>query len=440
MDRTIMLIFLISIGLILFLILIAFLIEKEKLAIKRMVQINSLYVCMLVFFILLNISLHFLFWPSFVLTVFLLFIYFIPFKFNSIQLKIDKNKIDERTTIFSRMFELKNESSHKTTFYKEYPELRLVDDELRSLPGILSPKASYFDAFHFEKAESYNQELAQLFPDITGNFNPIQSKESVSEIEKEICKIAAELGAVNVGFTQLHDHHFYSKMGRGDRYGKPIVSNHKFAVAITVEMDKMAVDKAPFAPVIAESCRQYLNSAKVAIGIAKLIRKKGYEATAHIDANYEVICPLVARDAGLGDIGRMGLLITPKLGPRVRIAVITTTLELKPSAKNYSNSVQYFCRICKKCAKACPSKAIQFENLVRDGKVRYKINHENCYGFWAKIGTDCARCMSVCPYSHPNNFLHKLVRIGINRNPFFAHLALYADHLFYGEIPKIQGR
>ena len=47
-------------------------------------------------------------------------------------------------------------------------------------------------------------------------------------------------------------------------------------------------------------------------------------ARAHIDGNYQVIAPLVARDAGLGTIGRMGLLMTPELGPRVRLAVVTT--------------------------------------------------------------------------------------------------------------------
>ncbi|MFQ6103859.1 MAG: hypothetical protein ACE5OP_06150 [Candidatus Glassbacteria bacterium] len=52
------------------------------------------------------------------------------------------------------------------------------------------------------------------------------------------------------------------------------------------------------------------------------IRNLGYPARTHIDGNYRVVCPLVARDAGIGEIGRMGLLMTPRLGPRVRIAVV----------------------------------------------------------------------------------------------------------------------
>lgn len=64
--------------------------------------------------------------------------------------------------------------------------------------------------------------------------------------------------------------------------------------------------------------------------LAEFMRSIGYPARAHIDGSYRVVCPLVARDAGLGEIGRMGLLMTPELGPRVRIAVVTTDLPLVP--------------------------------------------------------------------------------------------------------------
>lgn len=94
--------------------------------------------------------------------------------------------------------------------------------------------------------------------------------------------------------------------------------------------------------------------------MATFIRNLGYEARAHIDGNYEVVCPLVARDAGLGELGRMGLLMTPRLGPRVRISVVTTNLPLVTDEPLNDYSVTDFCTICKKCADACPSQAISF--------------------------------------------------------------------------------
>lgn len=429
------------IGLVLIILLVIsaqFQLEKERYALKQTLKLVLVFSFFVVLLLVFDIGLLWFAALWIGIGVILVGVFLYPISYEAIALKLDENKVDERTTIFSRMFELQKQSIHKTQFYKEYPQFEQIDNDMRAMPGLLSTKSQFYDKYYYTKAENYNNELVKLFPKITGPFNPDCTLDALGNIENEIHKVGKQLGAVAIGFTKLEDYHFYSKKGRGSRYNEPIRSNHEYAIAIAVEMDKDAVDHAPYAPVIAESCRQYLNGAKVAIGIAELLREKGYEATAHIDANYELICPLVARDAGLGDIGRMGLLMTPKLGPRVRLAVVSTTLTLTPSVKKYSNSIQYFCRICKKCAHACPSKAIQKNDVVCNGEVRYKINHEKCYSLWAKFGTDCARCMSVCPYSHPNNWFHNIVRMGINKNPIIARLALYADHYFYGKVPKIK--
>ena len=92
-----------------------------------------------------------------------------------------------------------------------------------------------------------------------------------------------------------------------------------------------------------------------------MIRSLGYPARAHIDANYRVVCPLVARDAGLGEIGRMGLLMTPGPGPRVRLAVVTTDVPLVSDERLRDDSMIDFCTRCKKCAEVCQPDAISFD-------------------------------------------------------------------------------
>jgi reductive dehalogenase len=201
-------------------------------------------------------------------------------------------------------------------------------------------------------------------------------------------------------------------------------------------MDKEMIDLAPEGPSIMESSAIYLNSGVMAVNVAAFIRNLGHAARAHIDGNYEIICSLVARDAGLGEIGRMGILMTPKLGPRVRIAVITTDLPLEVSKEVQSSEIVDFCRLCKKCAKNCPTQAIP--NGDRDagsGSLRWKINSDACFSFWCANGTDCAQCIKVCPYSHPNNALHNLIRWGIKNNFLFRRLASHLDDFFYGKRP-----
>lgn len=186
-----------------------------------------------------------------------------------------------------------------------------------------------------------------------------------------------------------------------------------------------------------ESARQYLNAGVIAVNLAELVRRLGYRARAHIDGNYRVICPLVARDAGLGELGRMGLLMTPKLGPRVRIAVVTLDIPLVPDEPFSDSTTLDFCLQCRKCAESCPSRALPFGDPEEDekGALRWKIDAEACFTLWAKLGTDCARCMAVCPYSHPDNLLHNGIRWGIRRNVLFRRGAVYMDDLVYGRRP-----
>jgi reductive dehalogenase len=202
-------------------------------------------------------------------------------------------------------------------------------------------------------------------------------------------------------------------------------------------MDYRMTRQGPGAGTVMETAKQYLRAAEIAVQIAEFIRQLGYSARAHISSHYEVICPLVARDAGLGEIGRMGLLMTPQLGPRVRLSVVTTELPLTPDVRSFDSTMIEFCNNCRKCTVVCPSQSIpRGDREEEDGALRWKINAETCFTYWCKVGTDCGRCLAVCPYSHPDNALHNLVRFLIRQSGVFRRIAPLLDDLLYGRKPK----
>jgi len=257
-----------------------------------------------------------------------------------------------------------------------------------------------------------------------------------AEVSNYIKNWSLKLGARNVGITKLKEYHLYSHIGRGESYGKPITLKHKYAIVFIVEMDKFMLGCAPAGPIVMESAQQYLSAGIIATQIAAFIRNIGYPARAHIDGNYHVLCPLVAMDAGLGEIGRIGLLITPDLGPRVRISVVTTDLTLITDKRNFDNTVIDFCTNCKKCANICPGKAIPFnEREEIDGVKRWQINSEACFTYWCTTGTDCGQCIRVCPYSHPDSFFHNLVRYYVRNSSIFRKIAAPIDDFLYGRKP-----
>ncbi|MCK5077826.1 MAG: reductive dehalogenase [Calditrichia bacterium] len=416
------------------------LVEKEKYAAKKYISLAVIVPLPFLMLSLLQFPMQkeillLLIISTFIFSIILI----IPLKNKSAIIPgLPNSQIDERDIMFSRKLLSPGEKNYKE-YYSQNPENEKLDNEFRKEPGLLSKKASMYNPLSFASADASFFATEAFKNAVDGEISPDKIEIPPQKITDYLKNWANKLGAKETGITELKDYHLYSKGGRAHNYGEQITSKHKYAIAFTVEMDKQMLACAPAGPTVMESAQQYLNAGAIAVQIAAFIRNLGYSARAHIDGSYQVVCPLVARDAGLGEIGRMGLLMTPKLGPRVRIAVITTDLPLIINKYNQENSVLDFCTICKKCADVCPSQAISFNNMEEiNGVKRWQINQESCYTFWTKIGTDCGKCVSVCPYSHPDNLMHNLVRAGLENSFIFRRFALKMDDVLYGRKPAAQ--
>jgi Pyruvate/2-oxoacid:ferredoxin oxidoreductase delta subunit len=348
-----------------------------------------------------------------------------------------KERFDERRTVFARNG-LVPGSERFRSYYEQHPGDLAKDNAWRENPGLLSPQAAFAEPFSFAVTNASFMTLATLGPIADG---PVASKnepitsQAVSHYVKYLAKF---FGALNAGICELKKEYIYTHVGRGAGiHGEPITLEHKYAIAMTFEMDHALIGANPRPPGIMETGHEYVESAIAAVQLAAAIRNLGYAARAHFEGNYQVIAPPIARDAGLGEIGRMSLLITPRQGPRVRLAIVTTDMPLNPDQATIDPSVIDFCLICKKCATTCPSRAISFENRkVTNGALRWVIDPVACYSYWTKVGTDCGICMRVCPYAHGSSWHHQLIRWGIRSSGFFRRAALVMDDIFYGKTPK----
>ncbi|TFH32192.1 MAG: 4Fe-4S dicluster domain-containing protein [Anaerolineales bacterium] len=348
-------------------------------------------------------------------------------------------RFDERDVVFSRA-RLQPGSQEYEQYYAMRPENLAIDEKFRALPGLLSLTARKAEPITFAAAEASFDLTQAVREAVDGVVASEKTPAGAEELTNMIKGLAQHLGAHNVGVTELKPAHVYSHIGRGTGlYGDPIVLDHHYAIAFSVEMDYVMMGRAPEAPVVMESARKYVDAAMIAIQLANLCRRLGYPARAHIDGNYRVIAPLVARDAGLGEIGRMGILMTPRLGPRVRLGIVTTDLPLLLDEPLSDSTMIHFCEICEKCAVNCPSKAIPFGDQEGDkGQQRWKLNENKCFHYWNVIGTDCGLCMTVCPFSHPDQWAHNLVREVIRRSYLSHRAALWFDDQFYGRKPVLR--
>ena len=349
---------------------------------------------------------------------------------------IPQKRVDERDIMFART-RLRPGSPEHQAYYARRPENLNSDEKIRALPGLLSPNAQKANALVFAVAKASFQLTEAVHEEVDGAVAPNRAQKSPGENTSFLKELTLYLGVRSVGIAELKPYHVYSHIGRGSgNYGDPINVDHSYAIAFTVEMDHEVMGNAPNAPVVMESAKQYVEAAKIALQLGYFIRSQGYPARAHIDGNYRVIAPLVARDAGLGEIGRMGLLMTPELGPRVRLGVVTTDMPLLQDPRFDGRSMIDLCNICLKCAENCPSRSIPFDDRQEiDGALRWRINPDTCFRYWNVIGTDCGLCMAVCPYSHPDDWGHNAIRWAIQRSGAARRAALRLDDLIYGRKP-----
>jgi len=353
--------------------------------------------------------------------------------------EIDR-RVDERDVMFSRE-EYEPGTERYESYYTAHPELKEVDDRMRRFPELFEPGGKYYEKGTAEAIDSVFDAVATLTTAADGPVSPDRDEVTPNEATEAVKRDALRLGADEVGIAVLNPMYVYSHVGRGpEPYGQPIVNRHRFAIMFTLEMDYYEVEQAPLLPITGETARQYLRGAEISIELARRIRSRGYPARAHIaGSNYQIMMPPVAHDAGLGELGRLGYLISPRFGPRIRLGGVTTDLPLVPD-RPISFGVQDFCAQCLKCAINCPSGAIpRGDKTVVRGVEKWLLDAEKCIHYWRAIGTDCGLCMKVCPFSHPPTIVHNLVRAGCRRSSTARRLAVWADDLFYGRKLKLPG-
>jgi Pyruvate/2-oxoacid:ferredoxin oxidoreductase delta subunit len=99
--------------------------------------------------------------------------------------------------------------------------------------------------------------------------------------------------------------------------------------------------------------------------------------------------------AGLGQLGACGYLLTPHVGSRCRIMMVTTDANV-----TYDKPVDYgmhaFCQVCQVCVNRCPGRALMRDKIWWRGVEKNKLYFKRCRPVMARY-LGCGICMKVCP-------------------------------------------
>lgn len=246
---------------------------------------------------------------------------------------------------------------------------------------------------------------------------PIRDSQGLAQ---DIKSLARYLGANLVGFARLQESYVYL-----DR-SVP----HTHVISLAVEMDYDLIKLAPGRKTSNELWRAYNSLSEITVHLAAHIRGMGYPARAHHQGTGELLLVPCAVDAGLGELSKMGFLITKKYGPRVRLAAVTTDLPLEGD-QPVDLGVQDFCEKCSKCARHCPSGAIPEKKTWVRGVRKWQLDGDRCIETFSKT-FGCTMCIRYCPWNKPDTFLHQLSREASARNSTCRSLLVRADDWLYG--------
>jgi reductive dehalogenase len=223
--------------------------------------------------------------------------------------------------------------------------------------------------------------------------------------------------------------------------GNPIEIGEKYAILIVVRKDSETTAASTGKDWICDSLSfsAYQRLALVSQTMATYIRKLGFRAEAqHFSLYpkiYKVLLPPLLLWAGLGEVGRSGIVINPFIGPSYKVAAVLTDLPLVPD-KPIDFGLKDFCRRCQICAERCPSKAISAgEEVTYNGYELWKPDEERCARFFIsnrRTGSACNMCVKVCPWTRPTSWNHNLVRWSVRRSGLARRVAVRADTIWKG--------
>lgn len=227
---------------------------------------------------------------------------------------------------------------------------------------------------------------------------------------QELFSIAKSAGACVVGIADL-------SLLKGIQTQAISIDEFKYGISIGVPLPNAVIDMIkPEDPGVLYAHAYHVANAlidSISLRIAGWIASKGYlaltiPASLRIDLTKQIghiSHKAIAWAAGIGWIGRNGLLVNPIYGPRLRLGSVLTDMPLQPG-KPMKNQ----CGECRACIDSCPSKALKYSDFEYYPARREDIlDHEKCSNrldamknLLAKqsqvyAATVCGICIKVCP-------------------------------------------
>jgi ferredoxin len=216
--------------------------------------------------------------------------------------------------------------------------------------------------------------------------NPRGPAVESSSLTAEVRRRAGEIGVSAVGVAPYDERYEFVEF-RDRKVGETII-------VCVLEQNYDSTQHCPSGRSERAALSGYEEIMTMASELARFLIGRGYRATVtgpegqNITIHYAV-------EAGLGQLGLNGQLLTPLAGSRCRLLTINTNAPLERDHP-VDYGIHGVCDACKACVRRCPVSAIPGRRQWYRGVLKSKLNTKRCLPIVAQAN-GCSICMKVCP-------------------------------------------
>ena len=257
-----------------------------------------------------------------------------------------------------------------------------------------SASSKWAEDVHSPEAQKlYKEHLSVMEPVLewiksSGELEPT-AEPTGEDVTEVIRQKARALGYGEVGFTNFDRHYVYQSR-RGD-----LRPDMPHAICLALEQEYAPTQTIPSVEAEAAQGVVYERQGELAKELVECIRSLGYKAQVSGPTwHYGPMIPMFV-EAGLGQLGANGQLLSPHFGSRARLQIILTNAKVTHD-KPVDYGINNYCRLCQVCVYRCPGRALQGQRLWYRGILKNKVIFKRCRPVMARYD-GCGVCMKVCP-------------------------------------------
>jgi ferredoxin len=202
---------------------------------------------------------------------------------------------------------------------------------------------------------------------------------------EDIRRKAFELGFVVAGFTRHDSRYIYA--GERDKVRFP------YTIVLGLELPYDDAQLTPSLTTLKSIANVLVIWVKKALELGEYLNSLGYRA--QITEQARALLQPFAVEAGLGQMGANGQMLSPMVGSRMRMGLIFTDARITPD-KPVDYGIPDLCKECQVCVRRCPGRALTSREVSWRGVTKYKTLSHRCMPIFARFDS-CGVCMKVCP-------------------------------------------